>query len=92
MKGRSNWIGNRAEMVKKPVSLVEIAGERRVLIEFHKGISSYSPQKVDVCVGYGKVSVSGSNLLIARMTREQLVIFGCIESVTLLKAGGNRDR
>lgn len=67
--------------------LVEICGERRVLIENHRGVSRYSEEKICVRVAYGEVAVAGRGLELARMTREQLVIIGCIEGVTLIRRG-----
>lgn len=63
--------------------LVEIAGENRVLIEQHRGIREYSPQQISVCVHYGMVEVSGRGLELRCMSKEQLIICGQIDSVTL---------
>lgn len=64
-------------------SLVEVAGDTRVLIEHHRGIRQYQKDCICVNVTFGSVSVCGDCLKIARMTREQLVICGRIDSVTL---------
>ena len=63
--------------------IVEITGERRVLIENHRGIAAYEKGRILVNVKFGMVCVCGSNLEIIRMTKEQLVIYGCIDSVGL---------
>lgn len=63
--------------------IVEIAGEDRVLIENHFGVMGYSAERILVKVRYGCVSVCGCRLELLRMTREQLVIRGRIDSVTL---------
>lgn len=63
--------------------IVEIAGERRVLIENHSGVKAYSGDKILVKVKYGYVCVCGCGLEILRMTKEQLVIRGRIDGVTL---------
>lgn len=70
------------------VPVVELAGDRRVLIERHGGVTQYSTQKICVKVRYGHVQVCGCNLELTRMTREQLVISGRIDAVHLLR----RDR
>lgn len=91
--GQRRWFSSSpVKQFSKPVSLVEIAGDGRVLIEHHQGVSSYTSESVDVCVSYGQVCVTGSRLCIARMTPEQLVIRGIIEGVRLLKNGGNHGR
>ena len=57
--------------------IVEIAGDRRVLIENHFGVK----------VKYGLVCVCGCDLELIRMTKEQLIISGRIDAVTLIRRG-----
>ena len=63
--------------------IVEIAGDRRVLIENHFGVKEYSREKIGVKVKYGL----GCNLELIRMTKEQLIISGRIDAVTLIRRG-----
>lgn len=65
------------------VSLVEVTGDGRVLIENHSGVTQYGKDRICVKVSYGCVEVSGCNLILAYMTPVQLVIRGRIQSVTL---------
>ena len=67
--------------------IVEIAGDRRVLIENHFGVKEYSREKIGVKVKYGLVCVCGCNLELIRMTKEQLIISGRIDAVTLIRRG-----
>ena len=66
------------------VPLVEIAGSGRVLIENHRGVICYGTEQIQVRVNYGQISVMGSGLELARMSRVRLVITGKIHSVNLL--------
>lgn len=63
--------------------IVEIAGERRVLIENHLGVAAYGTERILVNVKYGFVCICGCNLEMIRMTKDQLVILGRIDSVGL---------
>ena len=63
--------------------IVELAGDRRVLIENHFGVKAYGREQIIVKVKYGYVCVCGCGLELLRMTREQLVICGRIDGVTL---------
>lgn len=63
--------------------IVEIAGEHRVLIENHQGVAAYGQEKILVNVKFGSVCICGCNLEMLRMTKEQLVIYGRIDSVGL---------
>ena len=67
--------------------IVELAGDRRVLIENHFGVKAYGREKIIVKVKYGYVCVCGCGLELLRMTREQLVIRGRIDGVTLQRRG-----
>ena len=67
--------------------VVEIAGDYRVLIENHFGVSQYSCDKIGVKVKFGFVCVIGINLKLIRMTKEQLVISGKIDAVNLTRRG-----
>ena len=69
-------------------SLVEIAGESRVLIENHKGVTVYECNAVHVRVSFGELCVCGSELEVVRMSRCQLVITGHIDCVTLRRRVG----
>ena len=69
-------------------SVVELVGNRRVLIEHHKGICQYQPDIIGVYLRCGRIYISGSGMEIARMTKEQLVIIGCIHSVSLEGSDG----
>ena len=65
------------------MSVAELAGDRRVLIEGHRGVTEYTPCRVTVKVSYGDLSVSGSCLELRQMSRHQLVICGRIDAVEL---------
>lgn len=65
----------------KPI--VEIAGDRRVLVENHMGVKVYGREKIVVKVSYGFLCVVGCGLELIRMTREQLIISGRIDVVSL---------
>ena len=65
--------------------LVELYGDRRVLIEHHGGVTEYGREKIQVKVRYGYLCVCGGCLELARMTAEQLVITGRIDSVSIIR-------
>lgn len=65
--------------------LVEISGERQVLIENHLGISRYSMDEICVKVKYGCVSICGNCLELVCMSEERLIISGKIDLVKLVR-------
>lgn len=64
-------------------TIVELAGDKRVLIEHHFGVKAYGRERIVVKVKYGYVCICGCGLELLRMTREQLVVRGRIDGVTL---------
>lgn len=70
------------------IPLVEITGDRRVLVENHCGVCEYGTERICVRLSYGQLCVCGSGMEIARMNREQLIISGHIDSVTLIRRRG----
>jgi sporulation protein YqfC len=68
--------------------LVEIAGDRRVLIEHHCGVTQYGRCRISVRVKFGAVVVVGDRLELTRMTGQQLIISGRIDYVQLERSAG----
>lgn len=91
MKQRKNILERAALAVDLPgeplpkLPLVELAGECRVLIENHHGVTEYGSDEIRVKVTYGQLCICGTGLELAKMTKEQLVITGRIDGVTLLR-------
>lgn len=67
------------------IPLVELAGENRVLIENHYGVTEYGCNEICIKVNYGKICVRGNKLELSRMTKHQLVITGCIDNISLIR-------
>lgn len=89
MKGQNRILRQlelRAQLSGQPlpgVPIVELAGNRRVLIENHCGVREYLDNRVCVGVSYGSVQIEGTGLEISKMSANQLVITGSIDSVRL---------
>ena len=79
MVPKKHWaerLADGADLPGEPmpgVPVVELAGDRRVLIERHGGVTEYSGERICVKVRYGLVCICGCGLELACMTREQLV-------------------
>lgn len=69
------------------VPVVEIAGRSRVLIENHHGIIEYGCCEIRAKVKFGCICVRGSKLELAKMSKQQLVICGCIDEIRLVERG-----
>lgn len=79
-------LADRVELETEPMPaqpIVELAGDQRVLVENHRGVSAYSSERILINVSYGTVCVCGCELRLIRMTKEQLVIRGKIDAISL---------
>ena len=83
-----DWLLTQVDLsseVLPNTSLVEILGDSRILIENHGGVTKYCNDEIRVQVSFGILSVCGTDLKLACITRHRLVITGCIDGVSLLK-------
>lgn len=65
------------------VSLIEIYGQNRILIENHRGIIAYEVRQIQIKVSFGCIVVCGQNLKLRNMSKEKLVITGKICCINL---------
>lgn len=86
---KENWVGrltagmDLSGETMPGESLAELAGDRQVLIEGHRGVTEYSRERVGVKMKYGQLCVCGCGLELRQMTRQQLVVSGRIDSIHL---------
>ena len=91
MKEGSKFIQQRIRRIQSDVEafprvpIVELAGDCRVLIEYHLGILTYDTECITIKLRYGKLKVCGIDLTMAQMTKEQLVIHGTIHSISIIR-------
>ena len=79
-------LADRMDLAGEPLprqTVVEIAGDQRVLIENYCAVREYNQELICVRVKYGTVAIKGCRLELRRMTKEQLIISGRIDTVTL---------
>ena len=63
--------------------LLELIGDQRVIIEHHCGICEYGTGQITVRVKKAWIYICGKNLSISFISRERLVIVGCIDTIKL---------
>lgn len=69
------------------IPVVEIAGDKRVLIENHDGVVEYGNERIGVKTAYGQLFICGSCLQLVQITKEQLVIMGRVDQINLHREG-----
>lgn len=91
MKRGSGWLerlADAADLQSEALpgqSVVELYGDRRVLIENHCAVTEYGRERILIRMKYGNLSVCGHCLELARMSQNQLVITGKIECVSIIR-------
>ena len=91
MKQRNPWMKRLSELYYGQVEstlllpIMELCGDRRILIENHKGVREYGPNKISVCVRYGMLVICGEGMRLCRMHGPQLVILGRIDGISLVR-------
>ena len=63
--------------------IVELVGNRRILVERHCGISEYTDTMICVRLRDGSLRIYGTELCVTRMMKHQLVVVGCIRGLEL---------
>ncbi len=87
-KGIWDRIADKSDLQEEPFPgqpVVELYGQRRVLIEHHRGVTEYGRERISVRMGYGLLQICGRCLEVAKMTAQHLVIVGEIDSLTLCR-------
>ena len=86
----SAWLIGHSGLQTHPIpgnSIVELFGDSRVLVERHGGITSFSESRICIKTSYGNAQVTGNGLRIACISKDQLVVVGCVESVSIIRRG-----
>lgn len=79
-------LASAADLPGEPIPgspLVELLGQRRILIENHCGVMQYCPNQIVIKVSYGPLSICGYGLRLSLMTKQQLIITGQIRQIQL---------
>jgi len=78
-----------AEILELPLDVsldlprIVIVGELGVLIQNHRGLIQYSPDRIVVGVGEGQIVVTGESLKISEVNREDMIVRGRIKTVQM---------
>ena len=88
MRGEKLWdhVARRLDLDSEVMPgelLVELYGNKRVLIENHCGVLEYLSDRICVKFKNGCVCISGEGLCVSYISKDRLVICGRINSVCL---------
>jgi len=76
----ARWFELPADVIAG-VPRVTLLGETEARVGNHRGLIAYSPRLVVIALESGELRVAGSDLVIARICREEVVIAGKIRAV-----------
>ena len=78
-------LADRLELPEEALSgaakLTLVAG-RRALVENHRGILEYSPERITLSLGGARLSLMGQELRIAAMNRQEVLIRGEVQDIS----------
>jgi len=78
-------VGKSYSVSRMPI--VELTGQKRLLIENHLGVLGYSLEEICVKVDFGCICVKGSDLRILQLSKEQVVICGYVDTIQMFGGG-----
>lgn len=73
------------------ISVAELWGSSKILIEHHKGVTAYCPQEILISASYGQLKVTGEGLVLALMTRQRIIIQGNIKGIIIGECNHERN-
>jgi len=62
---------------------VTIVGDLGVIIQNHRGLIQYSPEKIVIGVGKGQIAILGRSLQIEEVSKEDMIVRGSLGSVQM---------
>lgn len=84
-RARENFL---AEDLDPRLPRVEVIGDRRVMIENHRGILEYSDTTMRVSLAGSELRVTGFDLELRMLTLTEMTIAGTIRALEYIAAGG----
>lgn len=91
MKLKQNRLGARlAEFLELPLDTVidlpriVVSGNQQVVIENHRGVIEYEPSVIRVGTKLGELKITGAELVLVSVFKEELVITGKIGRIEMV--------
>ena len=84
IKGLSADLAERLELPQEAFGgtvRITAVGDRRLLIEKHRGLLEYGSERIRVSTGRGSILLSGAELSMTAMNGEELLITGRLQSL-----------
>jgi len=63
-------------------------GDSTLLLENHRGVVEYGPERLRVRTALGMVTIEGRGLVLSQLGEEDLMLSGVIRSVQIQEGGG----
>lgn len=69
------------------VTRVTLVGDREMVVENHKGVVEFTPNRVVLMVPEGRLAVEGQDLRIGSISPEQVILAGTIRGMRYTDGG-----
>lgn len=67
---------------------ISVVGDLQVLVQNHRGVKEYTPDRVIIGMENGLIVISGRELVISNIHVEEITITGRLDGVQLLRSQG----
>ncbi|HLS88154.1 MAG TPA: sporulation protein YqfC [Sphingobacteriaceae bacterium] len=67
---------------------ISVVGDLQVLVQNHRGVKEYTPERVIIGMESGLIVISGRELVISNIHVEEITITGRLDGVQLLRSQG----
>ncbi|MBQ3251881.1 MAG: YabP/YqfC family sporulation protein [Oscillospiraceae bacterium] len=85
VRGRIPEMLNLPDQTLPGVPIIEIYGDRRVLIEGRCGVVQYGDKCIQLRNACGIVRICGHNLCVVELSGRQIIITGRVEGVSIFR-------
>lgn len=65
---------------------ISVVGDLQVLVQNHRGVKEYTPDRVIIGMERGLIVISGQELVISNIHEEEITITGRLDGVQLLRS------
>jgi len=84
---KSRFFNLRWQDLRPGCVCATISGNSRVLVENHRGIIEFTPDRVRLAADCGEITVSGTFLSISQANGASIIVEGVISCVTMPEGG-----
>lgn len=64
---------------------ISVVGDLQILVQNHRGVMEYTPQRIVIGMEHGAIEITGDDLAIGNIHNEEVNIAGRLKAIQLLR-------